>query len=72
MVITLSCKTNDAFVEHSPFLFLTFGVYLIVQLGPDAYEQSCSDGGPGGPGSSGFGHPFGDVFSEVSGCFISS
>jgi hypothetical protein len=47
-----------------------FLVFIIVQLGPDAYEQSCSDGGPGGPGGSGFGHPFGDVFSEVCNCFI--
>lgn len=63
---------NPFLCERLPYIFLILGVYLNGQLGPDAYEQSCSDGGSGGPNGSGFGHPFGDVFSEVSGCFISS
>ncbi|XP_072950660.1 chaperone protein dnaJ GFA2, mitochondrial-like [Typha angustifolia] len=39
------------------------------QLGPDAYERTSSEGGgPGDPfGGAGYGHPFGDAFSDLFG-----
>ncbi|XP_038973555.1 chaperone protein dnaJ GFA2, mitochondrial-like [Phoenix dactylifera] len=37
---------------------------LYDQVGPDAFEQAASGGGPGGPfGGAGFGNPFEDIFS---------
>ncbi|XP_038975890.1 LOW QUALITY PROTEIN: chaperone protein dnaJ GFA2, mitochondrial-like [Phoenix dactylifera] len=41
---------------------------LYDQVGPDAFEQAASGGGPGGPfGGAGFGNPFEDIFSGGGG-----
>lgn len=42
------------------------------QVGPDAFEQAASGGGPGGPFGAGFGNPFEDIFGMNDVCGLIS